>query len=211
MKSVFIAPPARGVKQDDGFSLLEVLTALLVLSLIGTLMSSFIVQLKHVDRLSQQISGRQESVTTLRYIGRMISESVYTPFEYSVGGIPRVFSGSDNAVRFVGPVRINSHHHGLRNISVRYDETKKTLQLAINTVLNGKEISEEVALKPLLVGKGDVRFSYLDEQKKWHSQWTNEGRLPVAVRIDLQTDSNPNRSLSISTKLLNADRGSQGR
>lgn len=176
--------PRQSEQNDAGFTLIEVLVALALLSTIGVLMSQYLVQLKQIDRQTERAKWQMLAKAEARYIGTTLSQALVVPYEYEQGGVPVVFSGSASKVVFVAPVRITSARFGVRRIRlvIGSDQTKAGMELA--TVTADKiENSAPLIVEQFNASNSRFEVQYLNDSNEWTDQWTTTSELPVAFSI----------------------------
>ncbi|MBL4766095.1 MAG: type II secretion system minor pseudopilin GspJ [Colwellia sp.] len=182
-------------QSNKGFTLLEVLIAIAIFSLIS--LSSFTIfdSVLKADETSKQHSKRQNELQRAfliieRDITQIARRSIRlngeAPLERLIQSSSDSFASEEQAIAFV--------RHGWTNPglllprsdmqAVAYRLTDETLQrLHFNFV--DSVVGEEPKIRPLITDVTELAFKYYDG-KQWQDTWANN-LLPLAIAIEIDT------------------------
>ncbi len=187
----------RGFAPPKGFSLLEVLLAIMLLALLLAGAYSGIHAAANAMRAGEAAIDRADRLRTAQeFLRHQISRILPLTFaQNDADGATYVFEGRDQYMRFVAPMPGYLSHGGPYVQTLELARGADGLQLVFNdAMLNGFDVQKprESAAEPvvLLEHIRDGRFEYrtLDEQGKltdWSSAWPDPGVTPLMVRIRL--------------------------
>lgn len=179
-------PPSRNAA-EKGFTLVELLVAMLLLSLLGVVLAgAFQMASTHAGRYSERLERSARLAAAQNFLrSRLAAAEPAIPVTWD--GRPILFRGRKDALEFVGPApqslpaggsqiyRITADRRGLTVRWIPYDGLPPT----------GKG-RDTVLLSPI----GLVAFSYFgarteDGSPQWHESWDDADKLPLLVRIDM--------------------------
>jgi len=185
----------RNLKEHKGFTLLEVLIAIAIFSIIS--LSSFTIfdSVLKGDEIAKQRSERQNELQRAFLIierditqisRRSIRLNGEAPLEQLIQSSSDSFASEEQAIAFV--------RHGWTNPglllprsdmqAVAYRLTEETLQrLHFNFV--DSVVGEEPKVRPLISDVTELAFEYYDG-KEWQETWS-EKTLPLAIAIEVDT------------------------
>lgn len=195
---------------EDGFSLVEMLVALAILGMIGTLMSSFAVQLRQLDNRSKAMAFDNELNVVLDHVVKIVASAVSQPFQIISGQPSRVFTGRSDWVRFVANSRVSSSNRGLRDIEIsatrKSDESVQLLQK--NAFLSPSSEETLLAEDPVILFDdfNELNFQFANgPELEWTDRWEKSDQLPFSVKVTVSYAINgQQRTLEKSTRLLNS-------
>ncbi|MFT3790126.1 MAG: prepilin-type N-terminal cleavage/methylation domain-containing protein [Rudaea sp.] len=181
---------------SDGFSLLEVMLAILLLALLLAGAYSGITSARHSMRSGEAIIERVDKVRTVQeFLRHQISRIL--PFPYAQDGTKvEVFQGDGKFMRFVAPMPGYLSRGGAYVQTLALTPGDDGLQLVFtSTLLNGfgkgKNGPDDGSTVVLLdhIEDGTFRYRGLDPQGElmnWGENWQDSGTTPLLVRLDLQ-------------------------
>jgi len=184
--------------RQQGFSLLELLVALVLLGLVATLGYAGLKQGMNYWRSAQQLSDRQQASRVVReLLRRQLAAAVPTPVDRAATAQPR-FRGEPEALEFVAPLMAAGTQGGLYRLrlytaAARPGEAER-LMLAYRplqpTLRGGEPPSAEAEL---LQQVGGLELSYYGAQlaqgaPHWQRRWHSRERLPALIRLRLPGD-----------------------
>ena len=199
---------ARATDSDDGFSLVELLISLTILSLLLAMVPGTL----RLGRRAWETPGQIEespSVAALAFAERQL-KSALPIYKRSAQGLQALqFSGSEQSLSFVSELRSGPYGGGLYKIDIGppSDANAKIAGLAVRLSLFRTE-GEAPALpneeRELTSGFKALHFRYFgpvasDKTDQWFTQWPRIDRLPDLIEITgepnggSQTSSRPVR------------------
>jgi len=176
---------------QDGFTLLEVLIALTIISLMFTGIFGFVGQLGNINRISQSSSETNELEFLERYLHNTVSNSQQLPI-LSEGFLKQHYLVGDSAeVIFVGKARTGINGIGLFDITLKHDPIAGTFIEERRLRRFTHETRQDVQRYVLLEDVERMSISYLgiaeSNEKEWHNSWRAERKLPAALKIQMKT------------------------
>jgi type II secretion system protein J len=204
-------PPATRRPPAAGFTLVEVLIALTLVSTIATMVyGSYATACRSVDVYGSRLVCTERACLVLRLLSRQI-RCAYAPPARTISTSPSlqegrasVFRGDSRAaggtiLSFVTTGRPGDGPEGataLARIRYRHEPANETLSICRDPYRNETNTQEDSeSWQPILRGVRRMDLQFLDGGQ-WHAAWTdgNSERLPQAVRIALTVvdeDSRP--------------------
>jgi prepilin-type N-terminal cleavage/methylation domain-containing protein len=196
---------------DDGFTLIEILVALVLMGLMATMTINVFQQLRIVRSIQTRYEARSNIGSVGHYIGSEISRAMAIPLSTDADGMIRSLEGTATSVRFVAATRSGFKEDALREVSF-YLETKdgqtKLLRHVRSRTGGGSPTDNQT--DELLTGITSFKLSYRSghEGDQWTESWQNKADLPAAMRIQVSDAKN---NLVVSrTVLLVANRRQPG-
>jgi general secretion pathway protein J len=178
------------IKSARGFTLLEVLIALFIFTIISVMMSGALRTVIDAQ------SGTENSAERLRQlqivlvrISRDVEQIVDRPVKNANGQDGQAFYGSARGFAFThgGISGQSSQHNGLQRAQYIWNENG--LWRMVWEVLDQVENSPQPGQRLLLDNVTDARFEYMDDKNAFHPDWPVSGSstqpLPRAVRVTL--------------------------
>jgi len=199
------APLARKRVGEDGFTLIETLTALALMGLVLSALANITAQwLPNWNRGIERIQRSELIGIALQRIGADLAAAEYVSANRDARH--PLFDGSELSVTFVrtalgpnaGPgldvVRVGETSDPQGLTTVRSSAPFRPLPLA-------SSLSEQIHFgEPVLLLRAPFRlsFAYAGEDRTWKSSWQDSDRLPAAIKLTVRDAAN-GRILSIST------------
>ena len=190
--------PATAVR---GFSLLEVLLAMVLLSAGLALGFATLRAATATTQRGEQLSQRSERMRAASgFLHRRIVSALPIPFHLDpMAGEARQFAGTATQMQFVAdlPDYLGRGGPHLHTLAV-HDAGQAGLQLtvAFATTVAGKTFPQPGDPEVLADGLKSVHFRYrsLDESSnlgEWQDEWPRSNELPLQVRIDIESREGP--------------------
>ncbi|MBB3227902.1 general secretion pathway protein J [Luteibacter sp. Sphag1AF] len=183
------------MRRARGFSLMEVLAALALLSIVLLGVYSGIRTASRIVRSGDMAIERIDAIrSTQQFLRTELAQTLSVGFERNDDGDPIVFKGDAKTVTFVAPLPGYLGKLGPQLQTVRLvDNDGHGLRLEASFALLPPDGSEpETVGEPevLLTGIRSGSFEYrgLDDQgqpKGWEDSWSDEQRTPSLVRLSL--------------------------
>ena len=188
-------------KRQRGFTLIELIIALLILSMVIVLCASGFrfgtrvwntidVQAEHVDNLQAVQGFIRSSISNAQVHDQFVEDEVEEELE-------SLFIGESDHVRYVS----NSPKFGVDDYLYQYDfyldrdTNKLLLRYQPYNVPASKNAKESVST--LMEGVEDIQIQYFSgfvddagDDNPWSPQWRGEFTLPLLVKINLITKNN---------------------
>lgn len=188
------------MKRMHGFSLMEVLAALALLTIILLGVYSGISTATRIVRSGSQAIQRMDEVRSAQsFLRSELAQALVVPFGETDDGDPIVFSGDAKTMRFVAsmPGYLSRLGPELQTLSL-VDDGRGLFRLEVTLSLlppdgsDPKPISEpEVLMRG--VRKGTFSYRGMNEQNEpgeWQEAWADSPRTPSLVRIALDVTGN---------------------
>jgi len=171
-------------KKTNGFTLLEVLVVLLVVSLVSTLLVqgiSLVLNMRY--RFADHLHYQQAAVLQ-SYWFRQVCMGLTPDMPEGEG----VFSGTGRQMHGLTLAPLQGEVGGAKQVDFSFERKAAALVL---TYRQDDECSFELVRWPA----GQGRFSYLDSNGHWYDQWPpflgNHAQLPLAVRLQVESGRGP--------------------
>ena len=193
------APVAAEANAESGFTLIEVLVALALVSLLTLIMVGAIGQMRSISAISKSNDADVELQAFGNYLAQLIAGA--KPLAL-IGDNPNrriVFAGKAEQLRFSSVVRIGSNQLALRDVEIRIASTNG--KLALVEINHARRVAEtfpnaDVASAPITLMNDlkSVHFEYLEDTsefsmpQKWHQAWDMPGQMPRAIRFKIETE-----------------------
>jgi general secretion pathway protein J len=190
---------ARSRPRRAGFTLIEVLIALVLVSLLsGLIFQVLSLSARAWDATEQRTATAERLRGVTGFLQRTLAQSVPLSFN-DVDGRRLVFDGDDTRLRFVG--RLPAHRgpdelYLLTLASVPQLDGRRRLEFAYARLTEEalRAAPEELPAgqtKVLLEGLADIEFEYFGPQGRegenaWRSDWLEAQRLPRLLRLRLE-------------------------
>jgi general secretion pathway protein J len=169
-----------GSRNEDGYTLIELIVVLLLASLIGTAVAGGLQFGTRIWERSQSQVGDSREIATTQAILRSLLASALPRYEggfVTLHGEPRELSFDAPSPKAFGP-------KGLVRIELAAETSMNGSSITLNAnSLIDKNYRRSVVLTQHLP---DIEFSYLDTSAKvptWLAYWRDRDRLPAAIRL----------------------------
>jgi general secretion pathway protein J len=178
-----------------GFTLLEILLALVLLAFVMLGVWGALRGATRVTHSADAVMARSESVRTVQqFLRRYVSAA--QPQAYAAGAAAplRMFHGDATSMQYVAPLPLQSGHAGLyiQTIALKPAQTGgQALWLIYRPYTDGRDADATPVQHLLLADLRGGRFQYLSadafgQPPAWHADWQATHGLPAAVRIELE-------------------------
>jgi len=177
---------------DRGFTLIEMLVTLVIMSMISTLLWQAMQQVNRIERVLQSSGVEGQLLLVRREWLRGVLESSLVG---SAGEEPQ-FRGNDHELQLLSAEALDlpGLGGGFLRLAIVRDEMRQRNQLVVKPVATDGSAASSVAgvvfATPLFDWVGPAAgIRYLDDKGNWLENWPpatpNVRRLPAAVMIDL--------------------------
>jgi len=184
-------------KRQSGFTLLEVLVAFSLMSLLFlALFSSFKTGSKSWDAAEKRMQKTEDQRLILGWLRRQLQQTMVVRIQEDKGRV-YAFSGNESHVRFAAPLLPFNDKGGvyLQELFIKRENGGKSLYLkyaAYRPDTSWEEAFEET--KPVLI-YGDlksVQFEYFgtdsaEDDPHWESEWEEKLVYPLLFRLKIET------------------------
>ncbi len=183
---------------DQGFTLIEVMVALLLLSLLlAGAWGGIHTATKAIHSGDVAIERMNRLRVTEGFLRRQLSHTMPLAFDRDdATGENFLFQGKSDHMRYVAPMPGYLSKGGAYVQTLELSRAQQGMQLTFaNTMLNGFSLddAERDAREPVLlidgIARGQFQYRGLDEEGElddWTDDWDDPTRLPVMVRIAFQ-------------------------
>jgi general secretion pathway protein J len=188
------------VKRVRGFSLMEVLAALALLTIVLLGVYSGISTATRIVRSGSDAIQRMDEIRSAQaYLRGELAQALATPFGQTDDGDPVVFAGDAHSLRFVAPMPGYLSRLGPQLQTVKLvEDGRSTYRLEVSLAMLPPDGGDPQPLgepEILLRGIGKGTFSYrgMDEKGQpgdWQDSWGDTRRTPSLVRLALDVDGN---------------------
>lgn len=200
-----------------GFSLIDMLVALVVLAVISGLMAAFFGQLRTINRIRADVAARTELDALTAYLEGSIGGALPRPFVEGSAERRFSFEGTATRLRFVTIARKGVFAFALRetDIALGGDGGLKTLvQQFSPRRLDAKARRSATTSINLAGDVAELSFEYLSHDPAtdaplWSQDWLSRPGLPAAVRIRLTAERNGKLMTADGQAVLKLSAGSQ--
>lgn len=184
------------MRRERGFSLLEVLTALMLL---GMLLLAVFGGIRTATQSVHSGSKRVEQLDQIRaaqqFLRHDLMQARAIPWKLDANGNPIVFDGESRRIRFVAPLPgyLDAAGPQLQTLALIQEERGGTFRLEWSSSAlspSGPAALANVAPEVLVRGIRDGHFAYYAASRnnvpgEWKAQWKAAISLPAMVRIEL--------------------------
>jgi prepilin-type N-terminal cleavage/methylation domain-containing protein len=190
------SPEMSSYRADDGFTLLELLVALVLLAALATMMPGAF-QLARQAQFSEEILQESDQRSSVRtYLSRAIGMAMPI-FVRPEGRLAVAFSGSADGLRFVTAEAAGPFGSGVYSQTLRVERIQKSsgvkfrLLLTLSPFLGqGQEPAGAVHERLLLETATPISLRFYGNpagngERSWQSDWQGADALPELVEIGL--------------------------
>lgn len=192
--------------KQNGFSLLEVLLALMLLALLMTgAYSAISATTKSAQRGEALIDRTNRIRTTQELIRRQLGQALSMRFDADEknNDLPVIFEGDREQIRFVAPMPGYLGHGGAYLQTIRFERKGGDTKLVFeHELMNGREKDKPRRNQPDPVvlfehiERGGFEFQRLDESGKmgqWRDDWDRDDLMPLLIKIDIEPKKDSNQ------------------
>jgi general secretion pathway protein J len=185
--------------KEDGFTLVEILVALAIVSILSATLLTAISQFRHLLRLDARLQHQMNMERVAHHIAELLNraETIGLASHNQATAVRPPFEGAAGSVSFVTTARRGATTAGLRRIRILIDDLGdgSILLQEMMPVRNGPDSADD----PETIGISEkivsLRFSYFgarsaDTPPSWGDDWTDQVRLPPAVLVRITADFN---------------------
>ena len=199
-----------GEKPDDGFTLVEVLVVLAIVSTLSGLLLILVGQFRPILESKRQAETRAALTATVRYIATTMEQAQMLPLNSATGGQVVFLDGHKNAVSLVAVSRLGAKTFGLGRISFHTldaDGRQNLMQdffvrrpLSPDKAPQSTELSHDIQ---------SIEFSYLGKTSGqalptavWSDHWSGISTLPLAIKVEVRSKLADGKQVTASSIAL---------
>jgi len=188
------------MRRMNGFSLMEVLAALALLTIVLLGVYSGISTASRIVRSGDQAIERMDEIRSAQsFLRGELAQALAVPFDETDDGDPIVFAGTAHTLRYVAPMPgyLSKLGPQLQTVSL-VDDGRQSYRLEVTLAMLPPDggapqpIGEpEVLLRG--IRKGSISYRGMDDQNRpgdWQESWDDGRRTPSLVRIELDIGGN---------------------
>lgn len=180
-------------RRQTGFTLLELVVAITLMGLVlVVLYSGLRLGLNGWDSGERRAEASNRLRSVQEFLRRQLAQSM-TVYQTQANEKRKkivVFAGEAAVVEFVAPMLVHLGQGGLYR--VRVETADGQMRVRWRPYLPGDPTAGEERETVLLEGVSDVEWTYFgperdedQEPPRWHSEWANQERRPLLVRLNL--------------------------
>lgn len=182
----------------DGFSLVDMLVALVLLSVVAGLMAAFIGQFRTITRMQADVSAQTEVDALASYLEDSIGNALPMAFIDNQSDKRFLFEGTASTVRFVTITRQGVKAFGLRETDIVLEGGNELNILRQHFSPRRLDPAERVAATTsinLAENVARLKLQYLSYDPAslaplWMDEWVARAGLPGAVRFEIRAKRN---------------------
>lgn len=182
----------RIVDQTDGFTVLELLVSLALLTLITAHLSGALYQSRRVSEIQVRISDRLERQLIRHYLTSSLANA-QSVFDAGSENQPMLaFDGTPDTLSFVAVNDSRLDRGGLykHQVEVGDGEEGRSLVLTRNLFRPSISVSSSVETRTLLSGLDNATFRYFgtlagEREAGWHDTWQSQKSLPQLIEMNV--------------------------
>ncbi|MDH3230461.1 MAG: prepilin-type N-terminal cleavage/methylation domain-containing protein [Alphaproteobacteria bacterium] len=191
-----------GPARTRGISLVEMVIALAILGMMATLaLGGLRLGVRTWETVGQRVETESHSQIVRAFLRRTLSQAVAVLEPGDQGRSRPLFTGDGESLSLVAPLADHLGLGGLQRLALAVEDmgADDGHRLALTRTLyhppGGQDGGGAVAGEPerhvLLAGVPQIRFDYLrdsgDGGREWTGRWMDEPKLPLAVRLTVET------------------------
>lgn len=199
----------RRPRRDAGLSLLEMLVAMSLLALIGTLAAGSI---GFGSAVWERAKAGSDEILTRHAVQKFLRKQIAMarPYKTFAGTAtpPVVFTGTPTTLTFLSPIAAEIAPSGLHRIAIAVRPVEGVLDMAFAAVSDTlPDAGESDGQEILLTGYSTIRFWYFgavdgEDEPMWHDRWEQQTTLPQMVAVATSDPSGPADNVTAWTPLI---------
>jgi general secretion pathway protein J len=181
--------PARRCEAIAGFTLLELLIAIVLVGLLTTILfAAFRFEARQLDRQATRLNQSAQVPVAYSFVEARLADA--RPAQPVNGtGVAIAFDGSASHVSFVSAAPESAQQGGLYLFSI--DLVSAQLRVRWQRFEGLLPVADPGAAETLLDRVRRAELTYFGSSEpgadpEWHGQWRNMGYLPALVRLELE-------------------------
>jgi general secretion pathway protein J len=185
-------------ENQDGFTLVELLVSMALLSLMAIYAIQAFTTLRNMNRIDANIATQMEVDAVVRHLRNEIANT-HILLSEGIGAAPKLlFEGNESNLKFVTISNGERETGGLYLVQLQVDAEGTLIS---KRQLLGTKPSEHIDGVILLRNVNSIAFSYVTNGNPplIANQWTANNALPIAVQINLSFKDGDTRKWSIPT------------
>jgi general secretion pathway protein J len=191
----------------EGFTLVEMLVALSLTSLLAALLTGVIPQLRMLQRLSADNDADMTVQAVANYIADEIAVARRLPILPQHSNSRMALKGTPASISFVGVTRTGSDRFALRDISITQGDGDDSDNIVRQD--RGRRAAHGMEPTVHIISKGKIGFTFCPtiksmDEKACEANWNRE-RLPGIVKFTITPPGTNSRPVERTVLLPNAD------
>lgn len=203
-------------RPDSGFTLIEVVVALAILSLLMAMMPGAFALGQRAWSTTQRIERDDLRAAGRTFIEQRLTEALPVLVADATGQRQFGFRGAPHHLMFVAPSSSGPTGGGLYRFELEVERTRAGDELVLgqSPVTAPASVAATDTPRVLLDGAAGLRFRYFgqsadDGDRRWHDAWPQSDRLPELVELSQSPDgvasaTPPFRTLVVALRLRRA-------
>lgn len=167
--------------RDSGFSLIEVLVTLALISILSGLLIASIGKIRTILSITKKNDATMEVEALANYLENSVRNLRVLSLISTAETTRAALTGTQNTLKFVGITRIGSRDFALRDIELLTRPSDKEAQELVQISASRRIVQNEQPLSSSLAPVDSLEFEYLSPSG-WQKTWQSQG-LPAAIRM----------------------------
>jgi prepilin-type N-terminal cleavage/methylation domain-containing protein len=181
-------------RNDEGFTLVEVLVVLSAVGLMSGLMLAMMGQFRHLTAADRQLTQQAALQRTADYIASLLEKAEALPLDVSPNAPVRFMEATHSNVRFLAVARGGAFTFGLSQISISVEGQDGLRQLVQRSAPRRDRQVQPSVIKTIILDQIDnLEFSFLahnaanGSKLDWHDEWSASSEFPSAIKVHIGT------------------------
>ena len=180
--------------KEDGFTLLEVLVALILAALLSSAVAAALFQIVRFSEYEQKHTFQSDLRSVVAHVRRIVSKSRNLPLLRAEEIEGHVFVGSTDAVQFVAVQRAGATRQKLLETKLSFVRDPEVFFLLQESWLRRLDDSVPILSRRLIDNLRSAKFEFgsnvdgLNGAFRWTSDWLDSHQLPAAVKMTIARD-----------------------
>ncbi|MBX5230572.1 prepilin-type N-terminal cleavage/methylation domain-containing protein [Rhizobium sp. NLR9b] len=184
-------------KDEEGFTLVEMLVTLALLAALSAVMIGAITQFRPLRRLTEGADGQTEMIAAIEFLQQTIADarSVYLLTGTSEKRL--AFEGTSHSLHFPTVLRVGTDQLALRDVLIELQENGGSVSIVLRDAPRrlGRAMPAPVSFS-IIEDIVDAHFEFMDAPQPpegqtaptWLNQWNRPEKMPYAVKITLEAN-----------------------
>jgi general secretion pathway protein J len=177
--------------QEQGFTLIEVLVSLVLLSVLTAYAVTAVSSIKRTQAIENRIVARSETDAVRHHLQQTLSDMRVVFEARKDGATELAFDGAENQLSFITVLDDRTVKGGLYRVTYHLSENG---DLAMRySMFRPDQKESETSEISLLQGVKGLKFAYLDDRggkRTWVPTWQGQAELPGGVLVQIEFTGN---------------------